>query len=270
MSSNIEHVQSGVEVGSLASGDAGDEPAKGPLPSGDKAKKTESHGWWKFEITPSVLIAFVALVISVVVAGYNLYFYIQGPRVEFFTPKLISFRCSAAIDKGGETVCADDAYVFVVATSLTYLNTAPANYSAVLFSEEIELTVGSKRVTLDWFYTSDIVAGSSNSIRNVAAELIPASGALVHERQFFPLERACQLPCSPSADRYLWKDFVAAVSDPSNLVSVDFTSIVRRPEQQVLSGSCAVYISDAVRDAFRAEGMRKTRVSSLTCRPLTS
>lgn len=210
-------------------------------------------------------ISLIALLIAAAGAAYALVGWLKGPVISFQSPELISFHCYPATEQGDSIICGADSNVMVAGTNMTYVNAGRPEYNAVLLDETATLHISSRKdAVLHWHEFSNVTTlGAQGTL--AYATVVPGASSIAHETRFFAREQPCAAPCDARENFVPWSEFVAAAADPKRTIAVTFSARVSAGGDVLLSKTCNVYLSDAARVEFKAQGSLKTRITSLTC-----
>ncbi|MET4481597.1 hypothetical protein ABIB66_006157 [Bradyrhizobium sp. F1.13.3] len=238
-----------------------------PSEAPGKSPSTEGAKPSGLSVKPSDYISLTALLISLSTAVYNAWGWVQGPRVSFYPPELVSFHCTAVEGPDEKPKCKADSNVFVAGSSMTYLNSGRPEYGAVLLEERAALAFSPQQpVTLHWQEFANLTSLSASSSQAAAIQL-PGASSIAHETRFFPRDEPCKSPCNPAKNFMRWTDFLDHVVTKKQDVTVTFSAKWRgggEPESQ--SRACSVFVRDDDRKKWATELGELTRLSSLTCR----
>jgi hypothetical protein len=218
------------------------------------------------QLKPSDYMSFVALLISVATATYNLVGWFEGPTITFRPPQLVSFHCYPATKKNEGVECDQESNVMLAGTSMTYVNSGRPEYGGILLDEAAAIHISTRsEATLHWQEFSNLATLGTGNFTLASATMIPGSSSIAHETRFFARDEPCIAPCNPRSNFVRWSDFAAAAADPANRISVTFSTRVATPNERMLTGTCDVFIDEVDRAQFHQLGIKKTNITSLTC-----
>ncbi|UPJ53446.1 hypothetical protein IVB30_20280 [Bradyrhizobium sp. 200] len=218
-------------------------------------------------LKPSDYISLTALALSLTTALYNGWGWLQGPKVSFYPPELVSFHCTEVEGPEDKPKCKPDSHVFIAGSSMTYLNSGRPEYGAVLLEELATLSFDPKRpIKLHWHEFANLTSLSASSSQAAAIQL-PGASSIAHETRFFARDEACKSPCDPAKNFMKWTDFLDHLVTKKEDATVTFSAKWRGGgEPEIQSAACKAFISDEDRTRWARKLGELTRLSSLTCR----
>ena len=188
-------------------------------------------------------VAFVALLIGLLGAVWQVYDVVRGNKVTLFTPRqiLINF----------ETLSNQEQYVRFGAI-LAYTNTGSPRYSATITREALQYSIGEDRYNQGWqkFVQTDSNGGMLKIVdKGIAAPFILKSGdSESHETYFHPVQRVCNDGDSDCTFRdYVTQDrFMMLISGEVDLsIHFVFSAMVFRSDPRVVT--CEVTVNNNLR-----------------------
>lgn len=242
---------------------------------------------WRFDSKwdTGVVLSLIGLVLSLVVAFYQLWGFAWGPQPGIVPPDLVAFHCSRAddvpatelagmpadrrarLDRPSDPIeCEPDSYMFLRATSVALTNLGYPDYGTIVQSEWASVHFGGKRtVLLYWeFFNNVTTSGSSADIAQ--PQVVPGASAFARETDYYPRDFACSgATCDVRRDYLTWRDFETLMLDPTLQVSVEFSARFRDRFDRTVTQSCKLFVGDEDRKDVADLQMMKTNLRQLVC-----
>jgi hypothetical protein len=147
-------------------------------------------------------ISTLALTLAALSAAWQVYGFLQGPKVQLMEPTQIEIR--------------NDQGWTIIHAQMSYVNQGRAEYPGVISDERVEFTLAGRPepVRLSWqaFIKTDYVNNQIKVDEDARPFVVPGTSAVSHQSSFY----ARQIPCKSPDCRYRnfvqWKHFVDAIA----------------------------------------------------------
>lgn len=243
---------------------AGSAPAIETASANQEARSLRFMG---FKVTDITSVS--AFGLSILALAYQGWIAFQGARIEFLPPEEIAFRCeplkTTTVDGRTARVCADDSYLIISASALTYINRGHPDYGGVIMKESVTTQMAGREINLDWKYHSNITP--SRTEQKVAVPFtVPGRQALGVETQFYPRYGQCtSQPCNARSNFFPYAEFAKFVNgNPGAIVTLRFSTTAGLSESQVITRSCDTQFTAKMAEALGAD-WRMRQQTVLTC-----
>lgn len=201
---------------------------------------SQRPAWWG-EFNAGNWISLVALVLSLLTAGWQIAGFIAGPRIEFVAPSSITFRY---MPYGRREPTA------LSATSMNYLNNGRKDYDGLVLDETATLRFAGRNVSLSWWW---FLSADGSATEQAHPVVVPGAGLTSHETRFVPLVGQCKQGDACSADvpydNFLpWSEFLSlATAGTAAKVDVEFNVTIRERGLRTFTHRCRVTFDESIR-----------------------